>query len=430
MDKSRILVIDDEESIRFTFERFLRNEDYAVSTAMNYDEALALINQEDFDVIFADILLGDRTGIDILEEVKRRKIRTPMVMVTGAPNIETASKAVRLGAFDYISKPVDKERLLRVTGLALQHKAVLDQNEKYRSNLEAVFRSVKDAIITVDPDLVVLEVNGAAENNCGLPRQQAIGRSFKSLPLVCDGQCIDILRKTLVQKKALEIHRVKCRGGKRSGRVVTLTTSPLLDGQGSFCGAVLVVRDETRLADLERDLNERRRFHNLIGRNEKMQKIYGLIEDLADVQSTVLITGESGTGKELVAEALHYRGRRSRNPLVKVNCSALPENLLETELFGHVKGAFTGAIRDKIGRFERADGGTLFLDEIGDLSPGMQLRLLRVLQENEFEKVGDSTPIRVDVRVVAATNRNLKQKVRDGKFREDLYYRIKQKVDR
>lgn len=156
-----------------------------------------------------------------------------------------------------------------------------------------------------------------------------------------------------------------------------------------------------------------------------MQEIYSLIESLADVQTTVLVTGESGTGKELVAEALHYRGGRSNKPLVKVNCAALSENLLESELFGHVKGAFTGAITDKVGRFQKADGGTIFLDEIGDISQKTQLRLLRVLQEMEFERVGDSTPVRIDVRVIAATNRDLTEKVRLGEFREDLYYRLK-----
>jgi transcriptional regulator with GAF, ATPase, and Fis domain len=172
-------------------------------------------------------------------------------------------------------------------------------------------------------------------------------------------------------------------------------------------------------------MRDRRKFHNIIGKSEKMQAIYSLIEDLADVQTTVLILGESGTGKELVAEALHYSGGRSHKPLLKVNCSALSENLLESELFGHVKGAFTGALQDRMGRFQKADGGTIFLDEIGDVSPRIQLQLLRVLQEREFERVGDSNPIKVDVRVVAATNQNLREKVRRGEFREDLYYRLK-----
>ncbi|RME41178.1 MAG: sigma-54-dependent Fis family transcriptional regulator, partial [Deltaproteobacteria bacterium] len=155
-----------------------------------------------------------------------------------------------------------------------------------------------------------------------------------------------------------------------------------------------------------------------------MQKLYKLIHSLASVDTTVLVTGESGTGKELVAEALHRMGDRSKGPLIKFNCAALPENLLESELFGHVKGAFTGAVSNKIGRFQKASGGTIFLDEIGDISPAMQVRLLRVLQEKTIERVGDSTPVKVDVRIVAATNKDLLEKVQTGEFREDLYYRL------
>jgi transcriptional regulator with GAF, ATPase, and Fis domain len=207
--------------------------------------------------------------------------------------------------------------------------------------------------------------------------------------------------------------------------MVLLTSSPLTDTEDRFLGAVLVIRDITRLTDLERELRERHHYHNIIGKSPGMQKIYRLLEDLADAETTVLITGESGTGKELVARALHYGGGRATKPLIKVNCSALAENLLESELFGHVKGAFTGAIRDKQGRFEAADGGSILLDEIGDVSARIQLKLLRVLQERELERVGDSTPIEVDVRVIAVTNRDLKEKVRLGEFREDLYYRLK-----
>ena len=186
-----------------------------------------------------------------------------------------------------------------------------------------------------------------------------------------------------------------------------------------------MIRDETRLQNLEKSLKERTQFHNLVGKNRKMQEIYSLIDNLADLRTTVLITGESGTGKELVAEALHYLGSFSGSPFVKVNCSALAENLLESELFGHVKGAFSGAVKDRIGRFQIADGGTLFLDEIGEISPRMQLALLRVLQEKMFERVGDASPIKVDVRIVAATNRNLMNDVLSERFRRDLYYRLK-----
>ena len=189
-------------------------------------------------------------------------------------------------------------------------------------------------------------------------------------------------------------------------------------------GAVLVIRDITRLTHLEEELKERHQFQSIIGKSEKMQKVYSLLKILANQITTVLITGDSGTGKEVAARALHYGGARANGSFVTVNCSALAESLLESELFGHVKGAFTGADRDKIGRFEAADGGTILLDEIGDISPLIQLKLLRVLQEKEFDRVGESNPRKVDVRVLASTNRNLKEAIRTGKFREDLYYRL------
>ena len=184
-------------------------------------------------------------------------------------------------------------------------------------------------------------------------------------------------------------------------------------------------KSQRALANLERDIEKRHRFQNIVGKSERMQVIYSLIDDLADLSATVLITGESGTGKELVAEALHYSGKRQDKPFVKVNCSALSETILESELFGHVKGAFTGADRDKGGRFQKAGDGTIFLDEIGDISPYFQKRLLRVLQEREFEQVGDTTPKKMKARVLAATNQDLLKKVRRGEFRKDLYYRLR-----
>ena len=417
-------MVDDEESIRFTFENFLSEEGYSVFTAGDYNEALARMAETDFDVIFTDIILGDKSGIDILHEVKERGLNCPVVIITGYPSIDTASDAVRIGAFDYLPKPVRQENLLGTTKMALQHKSLIDERERYRYNLEAIFSGVKDAIITVDKEMVIVEANEAAKKICGLSRDE-IGKVFNPPPESCKRQCINALYTTLRKKQPVEVPRLECQRRLRPAQIVDLSTYPLLNHRGAFAGAILVARDETRLADLERGMRDRQHFYNIVGQSEKMQEIYALIEELADVQTTVLITGESGTGKELVAEALHYRGGRSHKPFVKVNCSALTESLLESELFGHVKGAFTGAVKDKIGRFQRADGGTIFLDEIGDISPRIQLRLLRVLQEMEFERVGDSTPIKVDVRVVTATNKNLREKVRLGEFREDLYYRLK-----
>jgi len=421
---SKILVIDDEESIRYTFESFLLDEGYEVLTARDYHEALSAIDTTELDLIFADILLEGKTGIDILREIKERNLRCPVIMITGEPSINSASEALRLGAFDYIPKPIKQDTLLHITKIALKHKALVDEKERYRSNLVAIFSSVKDAIIMVDKELIIIEMNDSSRDICELTRDK-IGRPFTAFTKHCEGKCLDVLKETIQKKESVEIYRFECHGNTHPHQVVNIIAHPFLNDKGLSEGAVLVVRDETRLACLEEDMKERQQFHNIVGKSEKMQEIYSFIKDLADIQTTVLITGESGTGKELVADALHYKGNRRDKPLVKVNCSALSEGLLESELFGHVKGAFTGATHDRIGRIQKAHGGTLFLDEIGDISPKVQLQLLRILQEMEFERVGDSDTIRVDVRVIAATNQNLQKKVMRGEFREDLYYRLK-----
>lgn len=419
-----ILVIDDDDTLVFTINQFLSREGYTVFTAKDYNEAMVKIDEMKFDLIFADIILGGKTGIDLLREVKNRNLITPFVLITGYPNIESASEAVRLGAYDYIPKPVKKEILLRITKTALQHKSVLDENIKYKSNLEAIFRSVKDGIVTVDKELSVIEINEAAKKICEFNDFNVKGLKISSIQKSCDKKCLDAIKVTIKEKKPVEIYRIECKQSYSGKQIVNLSTFPLLDQQDQCNGCVMVVKDDTHLANLERDLQERYQFYNMIGKSNKMQEVYSLIDDLADIKTTVLIMGETGTGKELVAEALHYYKKSSSTPLVKVNCAALSDDLLESELFGHVKGAFTGAINNRIGRFQKADGGTIFLDEIGAISSKMQTRLLRVIETMEFERVGDSNPIKVDVRIIAATNQDLSKNVKQGKFRQDLYHRL------
>jgi PAS domain S-box-containing protein len=295
----------------------------------------------------------------------------------------------------------------------------------HRGRLEAIFGSVKEGILAVNAEGRVTDANAAVETICGLSTAGVIGKPFAEIETLCGRSCHRVLQDTLSHETTIKECEIRCNRYDRPRQVVVLNSSPLIDANGQSMGAVFVIRDITELLGLEEELRERYKFQNLIGKSKQMQEIYALLENLANLETTVLITGESGTGKELVAKALHYAGERSHKPFVKVNCSALTENLLESELFGHVKGAFTGAIKDRQGRFEMADGGTILLDEIGDISPLIQLKLLRVLQEKEFERVGESTTLKVDVRVITSTNKDLREKVKNGEFREDLYYRLK-----
>ncbi|NCC05569.1 MAG: sigma-54-dependent Fis family transcriptional regulator [Proteobacteria bacterium] len=420
----KILILDDEESIRFTLSRFLRAAGHTVVTVSSCGDALAKISGDGFDVVFADIILEDGTGIDILREIKARGLGCPVIMITGDPGIETVTEAIHLGAFDYIPKPVKQEALLNAARLALSYKAANDEKERYRSNLEAIFRSVREAILSVNNESVLIEFNEAASEMCGFS-QIDIGNPVSLLPRTTDNRFETILAEALTSGQPREEDRVECRAANGVRKVVSARIYPLLNTQGQSTGVVMMLRDDTHVSNLEMKLREYGQFHRIIGKSEPMQKVYALIKTLAGVQTTVLITGESGTGKELVAEALHMAGDLSDKPLVKVNCSALPESLLESELFGHVKGAFTGAIKDSEGRFQKANGGTIFFDEIGDLSPMVQLKLLRVLEEREFERVGSSATVKANVRVIAATNKNLLEQVSQGILREDLYYRLK-----
>lgn len=418
-----VLVIDDEECIQFTFKRFLAAERNQVHCASSYDAAIRHVSASDVDLVFADIMLEGRSGIEFLRECRKMGRTFPVVMITGYPDIGTATEAVRLGAFDYLTKPVEKEALLRVAELALAHRKAEDDREAYRMRLEAIFRSVEEAIVTVDDRFVVSDVNEGAKRFCCLGKD-CVGKDIRTLTTPCTRKCLAPLEDAVTRQKSIKAYRIECKRDGDSPQIVSVSAFPLIDRPGHHSGAVMVLHNETHLPRRERNLGDGRHVNNLLGQSRAMRNTHEMIRELADLDSTVLITGESGTGKELVAEALHYLGNRCTRPFVKVNCSALPESLLESELFGHVKGAFTGAAADRIGRFQRASGGTIFLDEIGDISPRMQSGLLRVLQNKEFERVGDCTPIKVNVRILAATNKNLRDKVASGEFREDLLYRL------
>jgi len=423
--KRSILIIDDEESIRFAFHRFLGGKGYDVSTAASYEEALEALNKSRFDIIFLDIVLGGDSGIALFRDIRERGNNSVVVIITGAPNLDSATEAVRLGAYDYLMKPVKLDSLQRITEKIFAEISLMKERERYRALLESVFTNIDYGIITVDSTMVITELNGAASRLCGFRREQ-IGMDVRGIDIhtECLERCIPALETALREGRDVELYRVECRRNNPL-KTVTVRFTPITTADESFRGCMMIIHDETRISYLEESCSQRRRLHNIVGSSKRMQEVYSLIETLSGVDTTVLITGESGTGKELVAEAIHETGPRAGMPMIRINCSALPETLLESELFGHRRGAFTGAISDRKGRFEAADGGTLFLDEVGDLSPAIQVKLLRVLQEKEFERLGDTLPLKVDVRIIAATNRDLKKRVMAGQFREDLYYRLK-----
>lgn len=420
---ARVLIVDDERAITSLISTILAPEGYELRQVQNRETAEQVFRQQECDVIFCDIRLNDQLGgLDLLRSATAHNPTVKVIMMTGYPDVASATEAIRCGAFDYICKPFDSQQIISITRHAVENRRLQLERHQFRANLEAINRSISDAIVMVDQQLILQHINDAAAG-CGYTAEQ-IGKSLDQLKSGCNGSCRLLLAETLKTGQRKELKRIECLRNGSHTRIVSIITTPTLSEEGRQTGAVAVIRDETELDELERQLQKRNSLHTIIGRVPVMQKLFTRIEALSDVTSTVLICGESGTGKELVAQALHDCGARKSRPFVKLNCSALPEGLLESELFGHVRGAFTGAIKDKIGRFQKAHSGTIFLDEIGDISPAMQIRLLRVLQEREIERVGDTAPIKIDVRVIAATHCNLQEKVRRGEFRQDLYYRL------
>jgi len=289
---------------------------------------------------------------------------------------------------------------------------------------DVILDSIADGVFTVDREWRITSFNKAAEDITGVPKEKALGQ-----------HCCDVFRASICEsdcalRKALEIGRpvvnkavfIVDPDGRRIP--ISISASQLKDKQGNVIGGVETFRDLSVVEELRRELEKRHTFQDIISKNKAMLDLFDVMPSIAESDATVLIEGRSGTGKELVARAIHDLSHRREMPLVTVNCGALPDTLLESELFGHKAGAFTDARRDKIGRFARAQGGTLFLDEIGDISPAMQVRLLRVLQEGTYEPLGGTEELKADVRIIAATNRRLATLVKKGAFREDLFYRL------
>ncbi|MDD2310023.1 MAG: sigma 54-interacting transcriptional regulator [Desulfuromonadaceae bacterium] len=289
---------------------------------------------------------------------------------------------------------------------------------------DAILESISDGVFTVDLDWRINSFNRAAEQITGISRKDAIGRFCSEVfrSNMCETNCA--LRKTLKNGKPI-IGRSGYIVDEEGGRTpISLSTAVLKDSSGQVVGGAETFRDLSEVETLRHELEGRTHVGEIVSRSPMMQRLFEVIPAIAASPSTVLITGETGTGKELMARTIHALSRRCKGPFIALNCGALPDTLLESELFGYKAGAFTGATKDKPGRFAVAKGGTLFLDEIGDVSPALQVRLLRVLQEHSFEPLGGTETVPADVRIVVATNRDLTELTKNGTFREDLYYRI------
>jgi len=300
----KILIVDDERGIRRALREILEFEEFEIDEAENGKEAIEKASSESYDIIFCDIKMPMMDGMEVLDALREKKIDFPVIMISGHGNIDTAVQALKKGAFDFIEKPLDLNRIL------------------------VTVRNAKDKTILVEETKV--------------------------------------LKKTVNRFKG----------------------------------------------------------NSIIGETSEIHQIKEMIEKVAPSDARVLVTGENGTGKELVARSLHDNSKRKSNPFIEVNCAAIPSELIESELFGHEKGAFTSAIKQKKGKFELASGGTLFLDEIGDMSPSAQAKVLRALQENVIQRVGGEKDIKVDARIIAATNKNLHLEIAEGRFREDLFHRL------
>ena len=297
-------------------------------------------------------------------------------------------------------------------------------NEKSRRFMDIILDSIADGVFTTDTENIITSFNKAAESITGFSKVEALGQYCFDIfrANICQSACA--LRKTIQTGKPIVSLEVNILNKKGRRIPISISTAVLKDEAGNLIGGVETFRNLSQIEALKKELNKQYTFEDIVSKNHKIQEIFSILPDIAESDSTVLIQGPNGSGKELFARAIHNLSKRKDNPYVAVNCGALPDTLLESELFGYVKGAFTDARADKPGRFARAEGGTLFLDEIGDISPAFAAKLMRVLEEKEYEPLGATKTVKADVRIIAATNKDLQSLVESGAFREDLYYRL------
>jgi len=426
-----VLVVDDEEAIRRLLSTMLQAEGYSAIAVSTLAQAQDQAEKTPPDVAIIDAYLNGESGIDLALWLHKRDPDCPLIIISGDPSGKAAVATVRAGAFDYLAKPIESHILLEQVGKAwdlrrarLGRSALEAENRAIRERLRAMFDAVGEALICIDASHTVLEVNRFARDLFLIGDAVPAGAPLTALWPTVPETVRKALDVAVGARRPVPEFLLTPAAPPLLGKALIAHVEPLTLPDSDRSGALLCLRDVTRIKHLESVLRERYHYHGFIGRSSVMQELYDNLKLVADTDSTVLLVGESGTGKELAAAALHYESHRADKPFLKINCAALPESLLESELFGHARGAFTGAVASRKGVFESANGGTLFLDEIGDVSPRLQLSLLRVIETKTFERVGEVYPRRVDVRLIAATNADLRERVEKGLFREDLYYRL------
>ncbi|MEA1926731.1 MAG: sigma 54-interacting transcriptional regulator [Candidatus Auribacterota bacterium] len=294
----------------------------------------------------------------------------------------------------------------------------------YKQHFNVILDSISEGVFTIDQDWKITSFNRAAETITKVPRQEAIGKRCSEVlrASICESDCA--LKSTMKTGQPIVCRPIYIIDARGERIPISISTALLKDKKGDVIGGVETFRDLSLVEELRKELKGRHIFADIISRNKRMLRLFDILPEIAESDSAVLLEGESGTGKELFARAIHHLSPRKARPLIAVNCGALPDALLESELFGYKAGAFTDAKKDKPGRFARAEGGTIFLDEVGDVSPAMQVKLLRVLEEKVYEPLGSTRSVKADVRVITASNKNIFEMVKEGRFRQDLYYRI------
>ena len=423
-ETAMILVIEDEELLRRTFSHQLEDAGYVTYCVNSFENAVAELEKNRYDVIVSDIMLGQQTGVDVLEWMRVHGDESPVILVTGHPDVSTASNAIRFQAFEYLLKPVQQEKLVRTVQHAVSFVRLKGEKLRLTNELNAIFDTMTEAVFTVDTRLNITRMNKAFCALFELDENSTKRRSIDGLQVDGFDEVSKLLGTVIRDGSIVENANLELRVKSGKSVFVSANIAPLSSFYPETNAALVVFRDKTRLHKLQNRVLGSKRMGDLVGNSPAMLSLFQSIEDVAETDTTVLITGETGTGKEVVANTIHQYSNRSNRPFVAINCAVFSEGLLESELFGHVRGAFTNAHSSRKGRFEAANGGTVFLDEIGDLPPHMQLKLLRVLQERKIERVGDNHSIHLDVRILAATHRDLKKHIQQGKFREDLYYRL------